>query len=145
LHEELRGEQLVYYVFGIQMTGFAPGYFTFLAQTRPESVPQVVARIRKNIDQIRKEGIPADEFEKAKAKLVIAHALKNTTPSERAFQTSIDELYGLGFDYDKGYADRIGKVTADDVVSVVKKFFDHGVTVTSSPEPAPDLKVGAKK
>src|SRR5207248_1243786 len=45
LHEELRGEQLVYYVFGMQMTGFAPGYFVFLAQTRPESVAQVVQRI----------------------------------------------------------------------------------------------------
>ncbi len=29
LHEELRGRQLVYYVFGIQQTGFAPGYFSF--------------------------------------------------------------------------------------------------------------------
>ena len=68
-----------------------------------------------------------------KAKLVVSHALKNTTPSERAFQASIDELYGLGFDYDKSYADRIGKVTADDVVNVVKKYFEHGLTVTSSP------------
>lgn len=145
LHEELRGEQLVYYVFGLQMTGFAPGYFTFLAQMRPESIPQVVARIRRNIDQIRNDGIPADEFEKAKARLVIAHALKNTTPSDRAAQTSLDELYGLGFDYDKGYADRIGKVTVDDVVGVVRNFFSHGVTVTSSPAPAPELRIGAKK
>lgn len=144
LHEELRGEQLVYYVFGLQMTGFAPGYFNFLAQTRPESVPQVVSRIRANLDKIAKEGIPADEFEKAKAKLVISHALKNTTPAERAFQASIDELYGLGFDYEKSFADRIGKVKVDDVVNVVKKYFAHGLTVTTSPEKAPDLKLGSK-
>lgn len=139
LHEELRGEQLVYYVFGIQMTGFAPGYFTFLAQTRPESVPQVVSRIRANIEKIAKDGIPADEFEKAKAKLIVGHAMRNTTPTERAFQASVDELYGLGFDYEKSYAERIGKVTSDDVVAAVKKFFMHGVLVTSSPDEAPNL------
>jgi zinc protease len=140
LHEELRGEQLVYYVFGMQMTGFAPGYFVFLAQTRPESAAQVVGRIRAGLDKIRSEGIPADEFEKAKAKLVVAHAMRNTTPAQRAFQASIDELYGLGFDYERSFPERIGKVKLDDVVAVVKKYFGHAVITTSSPEPAPALK-----
>lgn len=135
LHEELRGEQLVYYVFGIQMTGFAPGYFVFLAQTRPESVPEVVRRIRANLDKIAREGIPNDEFEKAKAKLIVARAMRNTTPTERAFQASIDELYGLGYDYDKGFAERIGKITTADVTEVVKKYFAHGMVITSSTEP----------
>ena len=57
-----------------------------------------------------------------------------TTPAERAFQASIDELYGLGYDYDKSYPERIGKVQVDDVVAVVKKFFEHGIVATSSPE-----------
>ena len=136
LHEELRGEQLVYYVFGMQMTGFAPGYFVFLAQTRPESVSQVVGRIRAGLDKIGSEGIPADEFEKAKAKLVVAHAMRNTTPAQRAFQASIDELYGLGYDFEKSFPERIGKVKIDDVVAVVKKYFSHAVVTTSSPESA---------
>jgi zinc protease len=144
LHEELRGEQLVYYVFGIQMSGFAPGYFAFLAQTRPEKIPEVVGRIRENLDRIKKDGIPADEFEKAKAKLIVAHAMRNTTPVERAFQASVDELYGLGYDYESKYPDRIGKVTIDDVVAAVKKYFNHGLTVTTSPEDAPELSQGTK-
>lgn len=144
LHEELRGQQLVYYVFGIQMTGFAPGYFVFLSQTRPESLPEVVTRIRANLDRIRREGVPADEFEKAKSKLIISHTLKNVTPVSQAFQASVDELYGLGFDYDKSYAERIGKVRAEDLQNVVRRFFGHAVTVTSSPEAAPELTAGAK-
>ena len=139
LHEELRDEQLVYYVFGKQMTGFAPGYFVFLAQTRPESLPQVVARIRAGIDKIQSDGIPEDEFEKAKAKLVVSHAMRNTTPAERAFEASLDELYGLGFDFEQSYAERIGRVKTDDVVAVVKKYFAHGVVVTSSTESDVDL------
>jgi zinc protease len=135
LHEELRGEQLVYYVFGMQMTGFAPGYFVFLAQTRPESVSQVVGRIRAGVEKIRRESVPADEFDKVKEKLIVSHAMRNTTPAERAFQASLDELYGLGYDYDKSYPDRIGKVKIDDVVAVVKKYFNNAVVVTSSTEP----------
>jgi zinc protease len=138
LHEELRGQQLVYYVFGIQMTGFSPGYFVFLAQTRPESVPEVVKRIRANLDKIAKQGIPQDEFEKAKAKLIVAHAMRNTTPTERAFQASIDELYGLGYDYEKSYAERIGKVTVEDVTAAVQKYFQHGMVITTSTEPGRD-------
>ncbi len=147
LFEELRGEQLVYYVMGIHMSGFAPGYFNFLAQTRPESLSQVVGRIRAALDTIRREGIPTDDFEKAKGKLIVAHAMRNTTPAEQAFQASIDELYGLGYDHDKSYPERIGRVKVEDVVAVVKKYFDHAIVATSSPESAPALKppASAKK
>jgi len=103
-------------------------------------VPQVVSRIRAGLEKIGHEGIPADEFEKAKAKLVVADAMRNTTPAQRAFQASIDELYGLGYDYEKSFPERIGKVKVDDVVAVVKKYFSHAVVTTSSPEPAPTLK-----
>lgn len=145
LHEELRGERLVYYIFGIQMSGFAPGYFVFVAQTSPEGISEVVSRIRASLDKIRKEGVPADEFEKTRSKLIVAHAMQNTTPAERAFQASIDELYGLGYAYDKSFPERIGKVKAEDVVSVVKKYFEHGFILTSSPEAPPELKLSRGK
>ena len=144
LHEELRGQQLVYYVFGIQMSGFAPGYFNFLAQTQPRAIPEVVGRIQAAIDVIRKEGVPAEEFEKAKAKLITAKAMRNTTPSERAFQSSLDELYGLGFDYERSYARRINAVTAEEVQDVVKKLFINPLVITTSPEAAPKLEPAAK-
>ncbi|MBS0261004.1 MAG: insulinase family protein [Planctomycetes bacterium] len=135
-HEELRGDQLVYYVFGMPMTGLAPGYFVFLAQTRPESLEQVVAHIQNGLVKIRNEGIPADEFARAKSKLVVAHAMSKTTPAERAFQASIDELYGLGYNFDETYPERIGAVKLEDVLAVVTKYFRHGIVATSAPEPA---------
>ena len=55
LHEELREQRLVYYVFGIQVSGFAPGYFVFLAQTSPEDMPEVIGRIRAAVDKIGSE------------------------------------------------------------------------------------------
>jgi zinc protease len=136
LHEELRGQQLVYYVFGIQMTGFAPGYFSFLAQTQPKAIPEVVSRIQAALDTIRKDGVPADEFEKAKAKLITAHSMKSTTASERAFQASLDELYGLGYDYEASFARRINAVQIEDVQEIVKTLFVNPLVITTSPEPA---------
>jgi zinc protease len=137
LHEELRGRQLVYYVFGIQQTGFAPGYFSFLAQTQPASIPEVVERIRAGLVDIRDNGVPEDEFEKARAKLITARSMNVTTPSERAFQASLDELYGLGFDYEESFAKRVGEITVDDLKTVVRTFFAHPRQVTTSPEPLP--------
>ena len=80
LHEELRGARLVYYVFGFQINGFAPGYYNVLTQTRPESISDVIGRIEAAIEKISKEGVPADEFESVKEKLIAAHAMRNTTP-----------------------------------------------------------------
>lgn len=133
LFQELRGQQLVYYVFGMEMTGPAPGYFLFLAQTRPETVGEVVSRIEANLRRIADEGIPADEFALTKQKLLAAHAMRNTTPAAQAFQAAIDELYGLGYDHDATYAQRLAAVTADEVRELVRQHFREPLVVTSAP------------
>jgi zinc protease len=134
LFHELRGAGLVYYVFGIELTGQAPGFFLFLAQTRPDTLDEVVQRIQASVQKIAKEGIPVDEFELAKQKLISAHAQSNVTPSAQAFQASLDELYGLGYDNDKKYDARISKVTAKDVQEFVIKYLHDPIIATSAPE-----------
>lgn len=133
LFNELRGEGLVYYVFGIELTGQAPGYFMFMAQTRPETVDEVVSRIQANVKRLADEGIEAEDFELAKQKLIAAHAQRNVTPSSQAFQAAVDELYGLGYDNDKSYEARINKVTVADLQALVKEYFQNAVIATSSP------------
>jgi zinc protease len=133
LFHELRGEGLVYYVFGIEFTGQAPGYFLFMAQTRPETVDEVVNRIQANVKRLADEGISPDEFELAKQKLIAAHAQRNVTPASQAFQAAVDELYGLGYDNDKSYEARINKVTVADLQALAKDYFQNAVIATSSP------------
>lgn len=133
LFNELRGERLVYYVFGIELTGQAPGYFVFMAQTRPDTLGEVVKRIQANVAKIGEEGVPADEFDLAKQKLIAAHSQSNVTPSSQAFQSAVDELYGLGYDNDKLYDSRIEKVTVDDLKALVKKYFQTPIIATSAP------------
>jgi len=133
LHEELRGEGLVYGVHAVQITGPAPGFFVIIAQTRPDAQSEVVSRILKNVDRAKMGDISAEEFERAKELLIAYHAQENTTVEEQAQQAVLNELYGLGFDYDKGFENRIQSVTLDDVKKVAQEYFKNYVLATVSP------------
>ncbi len=100
LHNELRGAGLVYYVHAFQMTGPVPGYFAVIAQTRPDKVGEVVARIETERATGQSRDASARRSSSVAVKRVIAlHAQENTTISQQAQQAAIDELYGLGYDY----------------------------------------------
>jgi len=133
LHEELRGEGLVYFVHAMQITGPAPGYFTIFSQTRPDKIDEVVQRIHGNLDRARKGKIAPEEFRTAIDMILALHAQDNTTMAEQARQAALDELYGLGYDYDKSFPSRISAVTVEDVVRVARKYLDKSVLVTTSP------------
>ncbi|MCX7427507.1 MAG: pitrilysin family protein, partial [Planctomycetia bacterium] len=133
LHNELRGEGLVYYVHASQLTGPAPGYFTFMAQTQPEKVAEVVQRIKKNVARATAGDISPEEFRTAIEMITSLHAQENTTIGEQAQQAAVDDLYGLGYDYDKSFDARIEAVKLEDVVRVAKKYLDKCVEVTASP------------
>jgi zinc protease len=137
LHNELRGEGLVYLVHAFQMTGPAPGYFAILAQTEPEKINEVVGRLQKSVARARAGEIPKDEFRTAQQMVIALHAQENTTIGEQAQQAALDELYGLGYDYDKTFDARIEAVTLDDVVRVARKYLNNHVLVTTSPNPRP--------
>ena len=134
LHNELRGEGLVYGVHAMQITGPAPGYFDIVAQTRPDAVDEVVTRIEKIVERAKEGRISEDEFHTAVQRVIALHAQENTTIAEQAQQAALDELYGLGYDYHKSFDARIEAVKLKDVVAVAKKYFGNHVLVTSSPE-----------
>jgi zinc protease len=133
LHNELRGAGLVYSVQGFELTGPAPGYFTVLAQTRPDRVDEVVGRIRRNVDRAKAGDIPPEEFRTAVEQIVALHAQENTTIAAQARLAALDELYGLGYDYDRKFDARIQAVTLGDVTRVARKYFTHSVLATSAP------------
>lgn len=134
LHNELRGEGLVYYVHALQITGPAPGYFVVIAQAAPDKLGEVVDRIHKNLDRAKNGDISDEEFDRCKEMVIALHAQQNTTIGSQAQQAALDDLYGLGYNYDKTFDDRIGAVSKDDVIAVAKKYLNNHVLVTSSPD-----------
>jgi len=137
LHNELRGEGLVYFVHATQMTGPAPGFFEIIAQTRPDKLEEVLGRIENNVVRAREGKISEDEFRTAKQRVIALHAQENTTIASQAQQAVLDELYGLGYDYNKSFDARMESVQRKDLGIVARKYFGNRVQVTSSPERKP--------
>ncbi len=134
LHNELRGEGLVYFVHALQITGPAPGYFVVISQVAPDKIQEVVGRIKKSLDRAKAGDISDEEFERCKEMVIALHAQENTTISAQAQQAALDDLYGLGYNYDKTFDARIQAVTKDDVITAANKYLNNHVLVTSSPQ-----------
>ena len=133
LHNELRGEGLVYYVHAFQITGPAPGYFAMMAQTHPHKIDEVAGRIEAAVARARSGKISRQEFQTAIEMIVALHAQENTTIAAQSRLAAVNELYGLGYAYDKTFDDRIRAVTIEDVVRVAKKYLNNRLLVTTSP------------
>lgn len=135
LHNELRGAGLVYSVHAFQMTGPVPGFFTVVAQTQPEKVNEVVERIGRNIDRAKSGNITDEEFSQAVKMVIAHHAQENTAVGEQAQRAAVEELYGLGYDYNKTFDARIEAVTLQDVIAAAKKYFSgNRIVITTSSE-----------
>ncbi len=134
LHEELRGAGLVYWVHAMPLSGPSPGYFLAMAQTHPGKVDEVVERIERNFQRARRGEISDEEFATAVDMVLALHAQENTTISEQARQAVLDELYGLGYDYDTRFPERIKAVRREDLARVANKYLNHAVILTLTSE-----------
>ena len=113
-----------------------PGSISSWPRPYPRCARKSARRIQANLLQIAQQGVPTDESELVNQKLVVAHAMQNTTPASQAFQAAIIELYGLGFDHDRDYDQRIGAVRIEHVRQVVQRYFHSPTIVTSTPSGA---------
>ncbi|GAB6167083.1 pitrilysin family protein [Thermostilla marina] len=135
LHNELRGAGLVYAVHAFLISGPAPGFFAVNAQTAPETVDEVIARIRKNIDKAKSGDFSDEELARAKEMIINLHAQENTTAADQALKAALDELYGLGYDHDVLFPKQIASVTREDVLRVAREYLTQSVLAVVAPNP----------
>jgi len=142
LHEALRGAGLVYEVHAFNILGLDPRHFQIQAITNPAAVDKVKAIIIKNIEKMKKGEITQDEFRRAKKICITEELMSRQTNTAQAQTAAIDELYGLGYDFDSFFAERIEAVTIEDVVRVADKYLTHYVcaVVTQKTEEPPQPK-----
>lgn len=127
LFGKVRGEKgLAYYVGGYQRSGLDPGAFVFYAGTVCGKTDEVISAIWEEIGRLQGEGVGEEEMERNKNRLRARHQFDLQGNSGLAFQSALDESYGLGYgDYQK-YESRIKAVSADDLKRVADKYFsDH--------------------
>jgi zinc protease len=140
LYDVLRGKGLVYVVQTENVPGVtpaAPGTFIAYAGCDPGKVNEVVDLILENMARL--QGSPADIqtdwFDRSKQLIITSDALDNETPDAQASTAALDELYGLGYQWHAGFADRIKSVTLDQVRTEARAALNKCVITICTPAP----------
>jgi len=136
LHEQLRGsdKSLVYFVHAFPRLGIDGGYFGVMSQTTMENYDEVISEIRQNIDTLATSLVSDEELDIAKNMCITMHKLNKETYASQAYSAAVNEMLGLGYDYDQQYPSQIQKVTKDDVLRVAKKYLKNSLLVTVYPD-----------
>jgi zinc protease len=133
----LRGAGLVYSAWANNFAGVLDGYFVASAQCEADKAPQVLETMEELFGRAAAGGFTEEDLARAKSRLISAEALDRQTNADLAGQAALDELYGLGYDWHKGYAERITALTLEEVQEVAKRYFASPPTttvITSQPE-----------
>lgn len=126
---------LAYFVGSSQGPGLAPGPFIFYCGTDPAKLDAVKAALLDEIRKLAEGGLTAEEFARAKEKLLGQLDLRNQSNDALAYCCALDELYGLGFANYKASRAETEAVTLEEVARVAKKYFAVEPSITAIVRP----------
>jgi zinc protease len=126
---------LAYYVGAQHFAGLAPGYFTFYAGTEPSKAAQVEQEILKEAGLLRTEGLTAEELKRAKAKLIGQKKIARQDLGHLASTTTLDELYGLGYQRAELDDAKFEAITLEQIKAVAQKYLKPDALVVAVVKP----------
>src|SRR5205809_4291358 len=135
---------LAYYVGASQMQGLVPGLFAFYLGTDPQKIAPVKTALLDEIHKLAKDGLTSEELTRAKKKLIGQQEIANQSNDAFGYQCSLDEIYGLGFDFYKRLEHDVDAVTLDDIKRVAAKYFRDQPYVLATVRP-PEGSAAAKQ
>jgi zinc protease len=123
LFDTIREKQgLAYYVGTIPVLGLDPGMYIFYVGTEADKIELATKSMLTEIERIKAEDVTDEELTRAKKELIGNKAIDTQTNSAQAFESALDELYGLGYNNFEQYANRINDVTKEDIRKVANEF-----------------------
>ncbi len=126
---------LAYYVGAQQFAGLKPGYFAFYAGTEPSKAAQVEQEILKEAGLLRTEGLTAEELKRAKAKLIGQKKIARQDLGHLASTTTLDELYGLGYQRAERDDAKFEAVTLEQIKAAAQKYLKPEASVVAVVKP----------
>ena len=135
LHNELRGQQLVYVVHAFSWLGLESGYFGIYAATQPDKVNTVVDMILQTMEKAKAGQISDEELDNTKQMALVTARLHQQANDQMASDIALNELYGLGYAFSDHEAEQIAKVTKADVQRVAQIYLHHPAIVITTPSP----------
>jgi len=135
LHDTLRGQSLVYAVHFGTREGLLPGYERAASLCQPEQVNRVARLMTDLLYRGRSYAYTEDDLRSAKTIIRAARQMELQSPESVARLMALDELYGLGYDFEERYLKLIAAVTADDVRRVAAEYIQAPVVCITTPKP----------
>lgn len=135
LHNVLRGQSLVYAVHFFGRPGLLPGYYRAQALCQSDKVTHVARLMRDICYSGRVYDFSEDDVRRAKAVLVTERRLRSQVPEQIALSMSLNELYGLGYDFEHTYNERLAAVTLEQMQAAVREQIDQAVICITTPQP----------
>ena len=123
LFYELRDKlSLAYSVTAFSQEGYDRGSFILYIATGTEKKDTAVKGLLTELEKIINIKVEEDELTMAKNYLIGNHEIGFQRNSAQVASIGFDEIYGVGYDSYKDYADSVMKVTAEDITRVAKKY-----------------------
>jgi zinc protease len=106
---------LAYFAGATQRVGLDPGLFALYAGTRAEARAEVESLLLKEVDRVAHDGLDAGEIARAKTQLVAEVEMRRQDGMHLAVTCALNELYGLGCNYEFTTRERVEAVTPDQI------------------------------
>ena len=117
-------KSLAYTVSPIMMFGVDAGYFGTYIACEHEKEALATASMKNELKILKTNKINDEELKRAKSFLIGRHVLGMQRYADLAFSYAFDELFGLGYDSYKEYENKINKVSNEDIIKTVNKYFN---------------------
>ncbi len=127
---------LAYYAGARQRCGLAPGSFFLYSGTRPDAAAEVESLLAAEITRVAQEGLQPEEIARAKNQLIADHDMRLQDNMSLAISSALNELYGLGYQYEFDTAGRIEGVTPDQIRHAAASLFSTNRMAVSIVLPA---------
>jgi zinc protease len=122
---ELRDRKsLAYSVGSFSREGIDPGYIGVYIGTAPEKIETAISGIKEELTKVITTPVKEEELERAKKYLIGTYEISLQSTSAQVFDLSLNEAYGLGYNFYRQYPKEILKVTTQDILKVAKKYID---------------------
>ena len=116
---------LAYSVGTTQVIGMAPGLFAFYLSTSPEQLEFAQKELLSEITKLAADGLTAEELDRARRTWMGKQAMQQQSNAGLAQQSSLNELYGLGFDHDQRILERVRSLPQADVNTIAARYFQQ--------------------
>lgn len=114
---------LAYSVGATQMAGLDTGLFVFYVATSPGQLDRVQDELLDEIALLRRDGLEAEEFERAKSSHLGREVMGRQSAQQIASLAAVDELLGLGWDHFRHTPEKIRSLSRDVVRDTAARCF----------------------